>query len=329
MRMSVAPRRCHRRANLEKTGPFEKNTAQDADTRESMMPEPCRTMTPSPISNHHAAAARGMRFTTVAACLMLALSGCASVAPQRAAPVAVDVPADWSAADVSATTGAPSLAQWWLRFDDPLLGQPRGPGLAGQHQRQECRRPRCGRRGRCAMSRRPRCCRRSAVRPRHSAASAAATVTGNSFKVGLDASWELDIFGANRSALDASEATAQASAASLGDVQVSIAAEVALELHHAARRPGAAGDRRRQPGQPARDPADHAVAPAGRPGHLARSRAGARRGRADTRPVAGVADQHRADPSCARGADRPAAGGLVDACWPRPARCRRRPTTWR
>ncbi len=51
----------------------------------------------------------------------------------------------------------------------------------------------------------------------------------NNFRAGFDASWELDIFGANRSALDASDATVQASAASLGDVQVSIAAEVALD----------------------------------------------------------------------------------------------------
>ena len=91
--------------------------------------------------------------------------------------------------------------------------------------------------------------------------------------------------------------TPRASAASLGDVQVSIAAEVALDLHHAARRAGAAGDRQRQPGQPARDAADHAVARAGRPGHLARSRAGARRGRADARPVAGAADQPSSRPA--------------------------------
>lgn len=50
----------------------------------------------------------------------------------------------------------------------------------------------------------------------------------NNFKVGLDASWELDVFGVNRSALRASEAAVFASAASLADVQVSIAAEVAL-----------------------------------------------------------------------------------------------------
>jgi len=50
----------------------------------------------------------------------------------------------------------------------------------------------------------------------------------NSFSAGLDASWELDVFGAVRSGVNASEADTLASLASLRDVQVSIAAEVAL-----------------------------------------------------------------------------------------------------
>ena len=50
----------------------------------------------------------------------------------------------------------------------------------------------------------------------------------NSFKAGLDASWEIDIFGANRSNINASEADTQVAVASLRDIQVSIAAEVAL-----------------------------------------------------------------------------------------------------
>jgi NodT family efflux transporter outer membrane factor (OMF) lipoprotein len=52
--------------------------------------------------------------------------------------------------------------------------------------------------------------------------------TGSNFKVGLDANWALDVFGARRAALDAGQAAAAASEASLGDVQVQIAAEVAL-----------------------------------------------------------------------------------------------------
>ncbi len=51
---------------------------------------------------------------------------------------------------------------------------------------------------------------------------------GNNANIGLDASWKLDVFGANRSVVAASQATAQASGATLGNTQVSIAAEVAL-----------------------------------------------------------------------------------------------------
>jgi multidrug efflux system outer membrane protein len=50
----------------------------------------------------------------------------------------------------------------------------------------------------------------------------------NSFNAGFDASWELDVFGATRSAVNAAESDAQASAASLDAVRVSIAAEVAV-----------------------------------------------------------------------------------------------------
>jgi NodT family efflux transporter outer membrane factor (OMF) lipoprotein len=53
--------------------------------------------------------------------------------------------------------------------------------------------------------------------------------TYNNFQLGLDAQWELDVFGANRSALATAEALERASIASLGDVQVSITAELALD----------------------------------------------------------------------------------------------------
>ncbi|MHB1249939.1 MAG: efflux transporter outer membrane subunit, partial [Polaromonas sp.] len=50
----------------------------------------------------------------------------------------------------------------------------------------------------------------------------------NSFQAGFDASWEPDVFGGRRSALNATEADARAAEASLANVQVSIAAEVAV-----------------------------------------------------------------------------------------------------
>ncbi len=48
------------------------------------------------------------------------------------------------------------------------------------------------------------------------------------FRGGLDASWEIDVFGANRSAVANSEAELQASIANLRDTQLSMTAEVVL-----------------------------------------------------------------------------------------------------
>ena len=47
------------------------------------------------------------------------------------------------------------------------------------------------------------------------------------YNVGFDATWELDLFGGQRRATEAARASAESSAASLADVQVSLSAEVA------------------------------------------------------------------------------------------------------
>jgi outer membrane protein, multidrug efflux system len=59
--------------------------------------------------------------------------------------------------------------------------------------------------------------------------SEAGGLTTQSYSVGLDASWELDVFGGIRSAVDAATATAEARDADLRDVLVSLTAEVALD----------------------------------------------------------------------------------------------------
>jgi len=159
-------------------------------------------------------------------CLLLALGGCAL--PRHAAPpLEVDVPAAWSVAEASEAGSATSLTQWWLRFDDPLLGSLVNQALQVNTSVKSAQ----------AALRQARALRDVSAAGLLPVVGSSASVqrslyvanTGsNSFHAGLDASWELDLFGANRDALDASDATARASAASLGDVQVSIAAEVAL-----------------------------------------------------------------------------------------------------
>ena len=62
---------------------------------------------------------RQLRFAV--ACVVLAVQGCASVTPRAAAPYPVEVPEAWSITGLSAAGGRASMAQWWSRFDDPLL----------------------------------------------------------------------------------------------------------------------------------------------------------------------------------------------------------------
>jgi outer membrane protein, multidrug efflux system len=173
------------------------------------------------------AAVRRRGGPTVLSCLVLALHGCAALAPQGTAPTAVEVPGAWHAADASPAIASSPLAQWWLRFDDPLLGSLVAQALQANTSVTSAR-------AALLQARALRDVAAAGLLPAigSSAAAQRNRSGGNSsvdrFQAGLDASWELDIFGANRSALRASEATAQASAASLGDVQISIAAEVAL-----------------------------------------------------------------------------------------------------
>lgn len=160
------------------------------------------------------------------------LTGCAALSPPGAAPT-VAIPDHWSAtlatslATSPASSHATSLAQWWLRFDDPLLADLVTRSMQSNADVKSAQ-------GALRQARALSDVSAGALLPSGSvAASAQRSKSGNNgastaFHAGFDANWEADLFGANRSALAASMATAQASAANLGQVRVSIAAEVAL-----------------------------------------------------------------------------------------------------
>lgn len=162
------------------------------------------------------------------ASLLLVLNGCALINPSHPEPAKVELPANWTADEAVATSSSTSLKNWWQRFDDPLLvnlvqqSLQNNPSVnSAKSALQEAR----ALRDVAAATLLPTLDTSASVGRSKSGQSSAV----NNFSAGLDASWELDIFGRNRSGLSASEATAQASEASLGDVQVSIAAEVALD----------------------------------------------------------------------------------------------------
>ena len=164
---------------------------------------------------------------TLAAGTLLAMQGCASPGAPAGENHPVSAPTEWSAAAPPASVASTSLVQWWGRFNDPLLTTLVADALKSN----------TGVLSAQAALRQARALRDVSAAGLWPTLDASATAqrnqsgnndASNSYRVGLDAGWEIDIFGGNRRALDVAEAGVRASAASLADVQVSIAAEVAL-----------------------------------------------------------------------------------------------------
>ncbi|MFZ3127456.1 MAG: efflux transporter outer membrane subunit [Rhodoferax sp.] len=158
--------------------------------------------------------------------LVAALSGCSMLPSQRPALPQTPVPAAWSA-----TTGAPApalaLGQWWQRFNDPQLSALVTQALQANTDVRTAQ-------AALQQARALRDVRSAGLGPTAKASASAQSSQTNSntptntFQAGFDASWEPDVFGGLRSTLNAAEADAQAAQANLANVQVSMAAEVAV-----------------------------------------------------------------------------------------------------
>jgi NodT family efflux transporter outer membrane factor (OMF) lipoprotein len=167
--------------------------------------------------------------------LTTVLAGCVTVGPDYTAPETA-APATWNAklaAGVSvAQPDAATLARWWTVLDDPVLSRLIERALAGSldlRQAQARVREARARRGFAGADRFPTlAAAASASKTRGSEETTAAGVTTELYSAGFDASWELDLFGGKRRALEAAEAGLQASEEDRRDVLVSLTAEVAL-----------------------------------------------------------------------------------------------------
>ena len=132
------------------------------------------------------------------------------------------------AAASPALTATP-LANWWTRFNDPLLVALIEDALRANTSVVSAV-------AALAQSRANFNVQEAALLPgvRGSASTQTSRsgISGgngsNAFKAGFDASWEPDIFGGQNAAISAAAADTQASLANLGNIQVSIAAEVAV-----------------------------------------------------------------------------------------------------
>jgi outer membrane protein, multidrug efflux system len=166
------------------------------------------------------------RVRLAAPALLALLSACAGLVPQRPGePPAIDVPAAWSSSR-DGIEGRTATREWWQAFNDAQLTSLVERSLRANTDVQVA----------VANLRQARSLitvQNATLLPQLDASGSAqrskssGAPASSLFRAGFDASWEPDLFGANRAGLDATRADALASAASLGDVQVSIAAEVA------------------------------------------------------------------------------------------------------
>ena len=178
----------------------------------------------------------------VAVVLLSALSGC-TVGPDYhgAPPVAQDArsSATFVRAPAAGTTATPAPNQWWLAFNDPQLNDLIAAAFAHspdvhiaqarlRESRSQLQKQRANELPKISGD-------AAALRMRSpdlsSLSSGSSTSSGRGplqlYTAGFDATWEIDLFGGTRRAIEAASADAEAVDADLADTQVSLAAEVA------------------------------------------------------------------------------------------------------
>jgi outer membrane protein, multidrug efflux system len=185
-----------------------------------------------------------MRFAACAG-LAAALAGC-SVGPNYHRPN-VAVPANWAEVGPGGTTnGAAHLAQWWKAFQDPVLNSLTARAVKSNYSLKAAEaRVRAARalRGAALAAFLPTIDANGAYTVARRSASGLSfrvnSLDTETYQAGFDASWEIDVFGGERRALQEANATLQSLQDDRRNVLVSLLAEVArsyVELRGTQRR---------------------------------------------------------------------------------------------
>jgi len=157
------------------------------------------------------------------------LAGCASLQQPTPPPQPDPTPVAWAATATTDSANATDLAGWWGRFGDPALAPLIGQALRAGTDVEAAQ-------ARLRQARAQRSLAEAGLGPRADGSGSVQggwTENGNrseQYRVGLDASWEADLWGAGAAGVQAARAGEQASALSLAQTRVAVAAEVALIL---------------------------------------------------------------------------------------------------
>jgi NodT family efflux transporter outer membrane factor (OMF) lipoprotein len=166
--------------------------------------------------------------------LLLGIAGCTTVGPDYVEP-RVDPPGAWQRADPSRATSDPvalaDITRWWALLDDPLLASLVEQALTASTDVRTAQARLREARARRALARAdllPTVTGSATVSRSNGSEETGSGATFELYRAGFDATWEADLFGGRRRAIEAGEADVAVSAANLETTRVSLAAEVAL-----------------------------------------------------------------------------------------------------
>jgi NodT family efflux transporter outer membrane factor (OMF) lipoprotein len=177
-----------------------------------------------------------VRFYTYIALLsaVIMLSACTTVGPDYSPPE-MQTPGEWHQECAGITIDKESeqkiLAKWWTTFNDPVLSDLMEQAVAGNlnlKQALNSVRQASIQRGITDADRFPSVNSSGSAGRSYSKDTSGDFTGTNSFRLGLDASWEVDLFGGIRRSIEAADANLEATEESYRDVLVSLLAEVAL-----------------------------------------------------------------------------------------------------
>jgi NodT family efflux transporter outer membrane factor (OMF) lipoprotein len=166
--------------------------------------------------------------------IVLILTACTTVGPNYSPPE-IKTPAAWQKEISGTATDKQSeqetLAKWWTAFNDPVLSSLMERAVAGNlNLKQALNNVTQARiqRGITDTNKLPTVNETGSVGRSYSKDFTGDFTGTNSFRAGLDASWELDIFGGVKRSIEAADANIQVTQESYRDALVSLLAEVAL-----------------------------------------------------------------------------------------------------